>query len=145
MQRDRPPSSIFYAASTPAFRTEVAKFIVVGGANFVLTGVIFFVLLKLLNVNYLIGLTASWAAGLVFSYAMNFSWVFRPEEKLRFKARFGKFFLASLASLALNLVTLDFLVRRYGFDAFYVQFALIPLIVVFNFATAKFWSLRAVR
>ncbi|MEO6138038.1 MAG: GtrA family protein [Luteimonas sp.] len=145
MHRDRAPVAPLRDASSLRFKIEAAKFLVVGGVNFVLTFIIFFVLVKLLHVNYLVGLTASWAAGMVFSYVLNFSWVFRPEEQLRFKARFGKFFLASLASLALNLLTLDFLVRRYGFDAFYVQCALIPLIVVFNFTTAKFWSLRAAK
>ncbi len=143
MHRDRATVAPLRDAPSLRFRIEAAKFLVVGGVNFVLTFIIFFVLVKLLHVNYLIGLTASWAAGMVFSYVMNFSWVFRPEEQLRFKARFGKFFLASLASLALNLLTLHLLVRHYGFDAFYVQCALIPLVVVFNFITAKFWSLRA--
>lgn len=128
------------AAGTPT--TEVAKFTIAGGLNFGLTFVVFFALVKVLGVNHLIGLVAAWGVGQLFSYVMNFTWVFRPEQRLRFRERLVKYFLASLTSLGLNLLALDFIVRRFGFDPFYVQCALIPPIVVFNFATAKFWSLR---
>lgn len=132
-------------ASMAGLETEAGKFLMVGGVNFVLTFVVFFVLVKILVINHLIGLVAAWAVGLVFSYVANFAWVFRPEQRLRFRERFAKYFLASLTSLGLNLLALDFIVRRFGFDPFYVQCALIPLIVVFNFATAKFWSLRGAK
>jgi putative flippase GtrA len=124
------------------FRLEAIRFLLVGGANFVLTFVVFFALFKLLRINYLIALSGSWATGMLFSYALNFTWVFRPEERLQFKARLAKYFLANLVSLLLNLLTLHWLVGLTGYDPFWVQCALIPLIVVFNFSTAKFWSLR---
>lgn len=129
--------------STPAFRAEATKFTIVGGANFILTFVVFFVLFKMLHLNYLIALSASWAVGMLFSYALNFTWVFKPEEKLRFKSHLPKYFFANLVSLLLNLLTLRWLVSLSGYDPFWVQCALIPLIVVFNFSTAKFWSLRS--
>ncbi len=125
------------------FRRETIRFLLVGGVNFVLTFIVFFVLFKMLRINYLIALSASWAAGMLFSYALNFTWVFRPEERLQFRARLAKYFLANLVSLLLNLMTLRWLVGLTGYDPFWVQCALIPLIVIFNFSTAKFWSLRA--
>jgi putative flippase GtrA len=124
------------------FRLEAIRFLLVGGANFVLTFVVFFALFKILHINYLVALSGSWATGMLFSYALNFTWVFRPEERLQFKARLAKYFLANLVSLLLNLLTLHWLVGLTGYDPFWVQCALIPLIVVFNFSTAKFWSLR---
>lgn len=131
------------AQTQAKFRVEAVRFLLVGGANFVLTFVVFFALLKILNVNYLIALSTSWAIGTLFSYALNFTWVFKPEEQLQFKARLAKYFFAGLASLLLNLMALKWLVELTNFDPFWVQCALIPLIVVFNFSTAKFWSLRA--
>ena len=130
--------------SMPVFGKETTKFIIVGGANFVLTFVIFFALFKILHINYLVALSASWAVGILFSYVLNFTWVFKPEERVQFKARLAKYFLASLVSLLLNLLTLRWLVGLTGYDPFWVQCALMPLIVVFNFSTAKFWSLRKV-
>jgi putative flippase GtrA len=122
-------------------KIEVTKFTLVGAANFVLTFIVFTTMLKIMSVNYLLSLGAAWVVGMFFSYVLNFSWVFKPEQKIQFKARFLRFFLASVFSIALNMLVLSYIVGRTGFDPFYVQMVLIPLIVIFNFSTAKFWSL----
>jgi len=44
--------------------------------------------------------------------------------------------------VALNMIALQCLVDATAFDPFYLQFALIPLVVAFNFSAAKSWSLR---
>ena len=124
---------------------EAFRFLVVGGANFVLTFVVFFSLLKVFGIDYLVALFVSWAVGMAFSYVLNFTWVFRPEEKLQFRARLAKYLAANLVSILLNMVALRIIVDATGYDPFWVQCALIPLIVVFNYSTAKFWSLRAER
>ena len=95
-----------------------------------------------MSVNYLLSLCAAWIVGLLFSYVLNFSWVFKPEQKIQFKARFLRYFLASVVSIVLNMLILSYIVEHTDFDPFYVQMALIPLIVVFNFSTAKYWALR---
>lgn len=123
-------------------KIEATKFTLVGAANFVLTFVVFTVMLKVLLVNYLLSLVAAWVLGMLFSYMFNFAWVFKPEQKIQFRAQFVKFFLASALSIALNMLVLRYIVEQTGFDPFYVQMALIPFIVVFNFLTAKFWSLK---
>ena len=125
-------------------KIEATKFTVVGAANFVLTFVVFTVMLKLLDVNYLISLASAWVVGMIFSYILNFLWVFRPEEKIQFRSRFVKFTIASVLSIALNMVALSYIVESTDADPFIVQVVLIPFIVVFNFSTAKFWSLRSV-
>jgi putative flippase GtrA len=122
---------------------EVAKFTLVGAANSILTFVVFTLLLKALSLHYLFSLLVAWLVGITFSYTQNFLWVFKPEKKIQFKARFLKFLVASALSLGLNLLSLRFLVESTGWDPFYVQSALIPFIVAFNFSTAKYWSLRA--
>jgi putative flippase GtrA len=124
------------------FKIEATKFTLVGAANFVLTFVVFTAMLKVLLVNYLLSLVTAWVIGMLFSYVLNFSWVFKPEQKVQFRARFVRFFLASVLSIALNMLALRYIVERTDFDPFYVQMALIPFIVVFNFSTAKFWSLK---
>lgn len=123
-------------------KIEVTKFTLVGAANFVLTFVVFTMMLKVMTMNYLLSLFAAWLAGLFFSYVLNFSWVFRPEEKIQFKARFLKYFLASVVSIVGNMLILGLIVERTDSDPYYVQLALIPLIVLFNFLAAKFWALR---
>lgn len=124
------------------FKIEATKFTLVGAANFALTFIVFTAMLKVLGVNYLLSLAAAWVVGMFFSYILNFLWVFKPEEKIQFRARFVRFFLASVLSIALNMLVLSYVVERTDFDPFYVQTALIPFIVIFNFSTAKYWSLR---
>jgi putative flippase GtrA len=125
------------------FKIEATKFTIVGAANFVLTFVVFTAMLEILRVNYLLSLVAAWIVGMIFSYVLNFSWVFKPEQKIQFKGRFVRFFMASVLSIGLNLLVLRWIVEYFGFDPYYAQLALIPLIVVFNFSTAKYWSLRS--
>lgn len=124
------------------FKIEATKFTIVGAANFVLTLVIFTTMLKILNLNYLVSLGTASMIGMVFSYSLNFAWVFKPEQRIQFRSRFLKFSLASVLSLVLNMLVLKCIVDRSDFDPFFVQLALIPLIVIFNFSTAKYWSLR---
>lgn len=124
-------------------KIEVTKFTIVGAANFVLTFIVFTAMLKELQLNYLLSLVVAWIVGMVFSYVLNFSWVFKPEQKIQFKGRFLKFFMASVLSIGLNLLVLRWLVEYFGFDPYFAQLTLIPLIVLFNFSTAKFWSLRS--
>lgn len=124
---------------------EAFRFLLVGGANFVLTFIVFFSMLKLFGIDYLVSLFVSWAVGMAFSYVLNFTWVFRPEEKLQFRARLAKYLAANLVSILLNMLALRLIVDATGHDPFWVQCALIPLIVVFNYSTAKFWSLRGER
>lgn len=132
---------LFHQPEFAKLKLEAFRFLVVGGANFLLTLCIFYGLLKIMHAHHLVALIISWAFGIVFSYALNFAWVFRPEEKVVFKQRFARYFTANLVSVGLNMIALELLVRSTGYDAFWIQFSLIPLIVVFNFSTAKFWSL----
>ena len=123
-------------------KNEAAKFTFVGAANFFLTLIIFTFMLRVMKVNYLHSLIAAWAVGTVFSYVLNFSWVFKPAQKIQFKAQFVRFFVAAVLAIVLNMLALRYIVQQTSFDPLYVQLALIPVIVIFNFCTAKFWSLR---
>lgn len=124
------------------FKIETTKFTLVGAANTALTFIVFTTMLKVLGVNYLLSLGAAWVVGMLFSYVVNFRWVFKPEHKIQFRTRFFRFFLASVLSIALNMLVLSYIVERTDFPPFYVQIALIPSIAVLNFSTAKYWSLR---
>lgn len=123
-------------------KIEFSKFTVVGAINFVFTFILFFWLVKIIDFNYLLALIVVSLLGMILTYSLNHVWVFKPEEKLAFRGRLVKYILAGALSIALNVAVLKYLVECTGFDPFYVQMALIPFIVVFNFSTAKFWSLR---
>jgi putative flippase GtrA len=124
------------------FKIEVTKFTIVGALNFVLTFAIFTTMLKVLGINYTLSLVTAWIVGMLFSYVLNFSWVFKPEQKIQFKAKFAKFLIASVLSIIINILALRYIVIHSSLDPYYVQMVLIPLIVIINFSTAKFWSLK---
>ena len=121
-------------------KKEAVKFTIVGALNFVLTLAVFTAALKVFHVNYLLSLVTAWAVGLIFSYSLNFSWVFASERKIEYKKNFPKYFLANLVSIGTNMSVLHYIVAHTGFDPFDVQMALIPCIVIFNFCTAKYWA-----
>lgn len=123
-------------------RIEFSKFTVVGGINFVFTFMMFFFAVKVAKINYLVALMVVSLLGMVLTYSLNYIWVFKPEESIKFRGRLVKYILAGTLSISLNMLILHYVVERTGFDPFYTQILLIPLIVVFNFSTAKFWSLR---
>lgn len=124
------------------FSIQATKFTLVGMANFGLTFIVFTTMLKALHMNYLLSLWAAWVIGILFSYVLNHSWVFQPSERLRFKARFLKYLFSSCLSVSINMLVLAYIVESRHYDAFYVQLFLIPMIVIINFLTAKYWSLR---
>lgn len=125
-------------------KIEFSKFTMVGAINFVFTLVMFFWLVKIVEFNYLSSLILVSFLGMVLTYSLNYIWVFKPEKKFEMRGRFIKYLLSGSLSIALNVLTLKYLVDQTGYDPFYLQMALIPFIVVVNFSAAKYWSLRRV-
>ena len=127
---------------TSRLRIELTKFTIVGLINSALTFIIFFILLKIVKINYLVSLSITWFVGILFSYIFNYVWVFKPEQKLQFKTRFAKYLTAYLTSFLINFLLITAIVESSNIDPFYVQTGLLPAIVAFNFLTSKFWSLK---
>lgn len=123
-------------------KIEFSKFAAVGAANFVFTLILFYLLVEIVVINYLIALTAVSLIGMFFTYTLNYVWAFKTDDKLVFKGRLLKYVFSGALSISLNVVILNYIVESTSFKPFYVQLTLIPLIVIFNFSTARFWSLK---
>ena len=123
-------------------RTQFIKYLFVGGINFVFGLVTFWVLLHVLLINYLIAFTITWILGVLLTYIINFVWIFKPEEKLTFRSRLVKYIIIYLTSYLVNLLLLKILTEQTHQDPYYLQLALIPVIMVINFLGMKFWSLK---
>jgi putative flippase GtrA len=108
----------------------------------VFTFTVFTLALEALAFGYIAALVVACLAGNILTYILNFSWVFQPEENLHFRGRFAKYLTAGAFSLGLNLLALSALVELGKFDPFWSQVWIMPFIIVFNFTSAKFWSLR---
>jgi putative flippase GtrA len=127
------------------WKTEMSRFLIVGAINFVFTFVIFTLTLKILNGHYAASLLLAWSMGNILTYILNFVWVFQPEKRLNFRGRFFKYLTAGAFSIILNLLTLSAFVEVGKFDPFWSQCFIMPFVIIFNFGTAKLWSLRKTR
>jgi putative flippase GtrA len=123
-------------------KIELSKFTLVGAINFAFTFAVFYASVSVLHIAPAPSLVAASVLGMFLTYYINSTWVFDAREKADFKRSLSKYLLAGCASVGLNAIALDYIVRKSGWDPFVVQFALMPLVVVVNFSTAKFWSLR---
>lgn len=123
-------------------KIEFSRFAVVGAANFVVTFVLFYLLVQIVAINYLIALIGVSLIGMIFTYSFNYMWTFKTEDKLVFRERLLKYVISGVSSISLNAAALGYIVESTNFSPFYTQLALIPVIVIFNFSTARFWSLK---
>lgn len=123
-------------------KLEFSKFTIVGALNFVFTFILFYISVKIFQLNYLISLGLVSFFGMILTYSLNYNWVFKPEQKLVYKGRLLKYIFSGFISISLNIIALSCIVESTNFDPFYVQIALIPCIVIFNFLSTKFWSLK---
>jgi putative flippase GtrA len=121
---------------------QFSKFTVVGGLNFVFTLALFYLAVVVLHINHLIALVLVALIGMMLTYTLNYYWVFKPSEKVTFGSRLVKYIGAGLVSVALNVLLLHLLTSKTYIAPFYAQLLLIPFVVLFNFLTAKLWSLR---
>lgn len=124
------------------FLLHLIKYLFVGGVNAILTFIIYFLFLKIFGVYYLISFSIAWISGVVFTYVINFLWVFKPEEKIRFKNRFIKYFIVYLTSYGTNMFLLKLVKEKAGLDPLIAQLFIIPIVVMINFLGIKYWSLR---
>lgn len=124
-----------------ARHVEIAKYIFLGGLNFLLTFTVFNFLLNNFAIHYNLALFASWFVGMVFMYTTNFVWVFRGQGSFRFDIRFFRFLLVGIVSISCNMLALSLVVTVWNTDPFWTQMLLLPAIVAFNFLATKHFSL----
>ena len=134
--------SLFKTGETTNTKIQFVKYVFVGGLNFVFGLVVFYLLLHVLKINYLIAFSITWILGVLLTYVINFVWVFKPNEKIDFKARLLKYISVYILSYLINLLLLKVLTEYSGYDPYYIQFGLIPIVMVINFLGMKFWSLK---
>lgn len=121
---------------------QFAKYVIVGGINFVFGIVVYWFFLRVLKIYYPISFSISWILGVVLTFFINIYWVFKPDELMDFKKRFIKYLVVYLISYGVNLFLLKVGVSFFSFDPFWYQFFLIPIIILINFSGIKYWALK---
>jgi len=121
---------------------NLTKYSIVGVINAILTFALYFFCYKLLQINYLVSFSISWFIGVLFTYIINFLWVFKPEQKFVFKKRFLKYFSVYITSYSLNIFFLRLLRIETNIDPLILQLFLIPIVFGINFLGFKYWALK---
>ena len=129
-------------SGTPGSLTEILRYLMMGGLNAILTFLVFVAGLYVFHIHYLLALIAAFLVGTVFTYILNFVWVFRPETGFTFRRRFFKHLLPNIGTFSINLVALYVLVDYWGGDPFLCQIVLMIVVVAANFLFAKYWAFR---
>lgn len=114
----------------------------VGVANTILTVFLYWLFLEVFHWHYLVSFTLSWAIGVVFTYAINAKKVFKTEDSDFNWKNFVKYSSIYVFSYMLNTGLLWLLVDTCGFEPFWMQCIIIPLVVLINFLGIKFWALK---
>ncbi|CAN5430202.1 N/A [soil metagenome] len=140
----RPQPNKLFLQRLLASRTsaELVKYLVTGMLNTVLTFLVYAAGLYVFRIHYLVALIAAYLVGILFSYFVNFVWVFQPEERFAFHFRFIKFLIPNAATFVVNLLMLHVIVRYWGGDPFLSQIGLAVVVVAINFMFAKFLAFR---
>jgi putative flippase GtrA len=128
--------------SSNSMMAEIFRYLMTGGLNAALTFLVFIIGLYVLKIHYLLGLVLAFLAGTVFTYVINFVWVFRPESQFTFRRRFLKHLLPNIGTFSINLAALFLLVDHWGGDPFLCQVVLTVAVVSVNFIVAKYWTFR---
>ena len=124
------------------FSLQFYKYVFVGILNAVFGTLVYLFCLKVLSLHYLVAFTISWLFGVLFTYVINFLFVFKPDEKLEYKKRLPKYFLVYCISYAINVILLKVLVSCTQADPFYLQLLILPLVIAINFTGFKYWALK---
>ena len=121
---------------------QFLKYVLVGGLNFIFGSAIYYLFLHAFRLHYLVAFSMAWLLGVLLTYIINFVWIFKPEERLNLRVRLIKYFVIYSTSYLVNIWLLKAITEYSQQDPFYIQFGIIPIIMVINFLGMKFWSLK---
>jgi putative flippase GtrA len=121
---------------------QFAKYLFVGGINFLFGLATYFICLRVLHLYYLVAFSLSWLIGVLLTYIINFVWIFKLQEKLNFKARLAKYVSIYIVSYLANVALLKLLTQLTHGDPFFLQFGIIPVVMLINFSGMKYWALK---
>jgi putative flippase GtrA len=115
---------------------QFVKFAIVGLANTLITFLAYTILVYL-QVDYRIANVIGYVLGVINSYRLNKSWVFKVEGSYN---QLLKFIMVNLITLGINTILLYMLVDKYFIDKIFAQIIVIPVTMMVNFVLNKLWT-----
>ena len=127
------------AAREPDNWMQLLKFGLVGGSGYLINLGVFAVLVGNLGVHHAIAAVGAFCVAVSSNFFWNRHWTFGPGDgPAGFQA--VRFFAVSLASLGLNLVVLEVLVRSGSVGELAAQAIAVAVAMPFNFLGNKLWT-----
>lgn len=127
------------AARQPDNWVQLFKFGLVGGSGYLINLAVFAVLAGNLGVHHTIAAIGAFAVAVSNNFLWNRYWTFGPGDgPASFQA--VRFFVVSLASLALNLAVLEALVASGSVGELAAQAIAVAVAMPFNFLGTKLWT-----
>lgn len=115
---------------------KLIKFCIVGSVNTLITLVTFYILNKILQINYLTSSLLGYVLGMINSYVLNKRWTFQNRDK-KVVIQFIKFTIVNLISLGINLFIIYILVDRFNIDSMVSQVFATGFSTISNYAGSK--------
>lgn len=115
---------------------KLIKFCIVGVANTVITLFFFYLLNKILLINYLMSTVVSYSIGMLNSYILNKQWTFYDKDR-RIMIQLIKFIAVNSISLLLNLAIMHLLVGKFYIDSFVSQVFATGFSTISNYLGSK--------
>ncbi len=120
---------------------QFMKFGIVGVSNTVLAFVIYTVLFKIFDVNYLVASAIGFAVGAINGFLLNRAWTFQGHEGDAFTP--VRWAIVQTCGLGLDELLLYLGVHALGIDKLAAQAFAIVIVVVLTFFANRTWTFRA--
>ena len=117
---------------------EIVLYIIVGGLTTVVNFVIYFLLTKLLGVNYLISNCLAWIGAVIFAFFTNKFYVFESKKKNNIIKEFVLFTGTRLFSFLIETLLLFIGVELIKLDDGIVKILVAIIVVILNYFFTKF-------
>lgn len=114
---------------------EIIKFVIVGGINTFNYYVVYLLLLKMLNVQYLVSHITGFIVALIISYYLNCYFVYKVQPTLR---KFLQFPVTQLVNVGMQTLLLFIFVRFFHINSVIAPFAGLIITIPVTFILSKY-------
>lgn len=114
---------------------EIIKFVIVGGINTFNYYVVYLLLLKVLNVQYLVSHITGFIVALIISYYLNCYFVYKVQPTLR---KFLQFPVTQLVNIVMQTLLLFIFVRFFHINSVIAPFAGLIITIPVTFILSKY-------
>lgn len=114
---------------------EIIKFVIVGGINTFYYYVVYLLLLKVLNVQYLVSHITGFIVALIISYYLNCYFVYKVQPTLR---KFLQFPITQLVNVGMQTLLLFIFVRFFHINSVIAPFAGLIITIPVTFILSKY-------